>query len=71
MCNTCNGICVRFDGYSGNPKYDLGYRYCTTCSYSILGDMFLCPCCKTILRRKPRHKSISSLIPQNGELAYV
>ena len=55
----------------GNPKYELGYRYCTTCSYSILGDMLLCPCCKTILRRKPRHKSISSLISQKGELAYV
>jgi len=71
MCNNCNGICVRFEGHTGNPKYDLGYRYCATCCYSILGDMFLCPCCKTILRRKPRHKSISSLISQKGELAYV
>ena len=56
MSCSCNGICNRYLGYSGNPKYDLGYRYCATCSYSILGDMLLCPCCKTTLRRKPRHK---------------
>ena len=68
---SCKGVCNRFEGYPGNPKYDLGYRYCTTCGYSIICDSLLCPCCKTTLRRKPRHKSISSLIPQNGELSYV
>jgi len=71
MSLTCHGLCERFEGYTGNPKYDLGYRYCTTCGYSIICDAFLCPCCKTTLRRKPRHKTNSSLISQKGELAYV
>lgn len=65
MSCKCNGVCKRFEGYSGNPKYQLGYRYCSECMYSIKGDMMLCPCCNTTLRRKPRHKKkISCLISQ-------
>jgi len=56
MSCTCHGICHRFTGYEGIPKYQNGYRYCTTCQYSIICDTILCPCCHSMLRRKARHK---------------
>lgn len=56
MSCECQGLCNRYEGYEGNPKYDLGYRYCTACRYSMCCDALLCPCCHSMLRRKPRHK---------------
>ncbi len=55
--SSCKGSCDFIDyGYHGNPKYMRGYRYCTTCMFSMITEEFLCPCCKTTLRRKARNK---------------
>lgn len=57
MSCECKNMCSRFSGYSGFPKYENGYRYCTVCEYSILCDALLCPCCHSTLRRSARHKT--------------
>lgn len=54
---SCNGICNRYDGYNGNPKFRLGYKYCSECAYSIIFEGLVCPCCHQTLRRGPRHKT--------------
>ena len=61
MSCSCRGSCNFIeDGYFGNPKYNLGYKYCSTCSFSLRCDDHICPCCKTTLRQKARHRSTSS-----------
>ncbi len=55
---SCKGVCNRFSGYYGNPKFSLGYKYCSECGYSIICECLVCPCCNLTLRRKPRHKII-------------
>ena len=45
-----------FDIHRGNPRYDLGYRYCALCEISIRTEGLFCPCCKVMLRRKSRHR---------------
>lgn len=56
---SCNGICNRFEGYCGNPKFSLGHRYCRNCGYSFLIEGLQCPCCNQFLRRTARHKKKS------------
>ena len=64
MSCSCKGLCTLLhNGYFGNPKYHLGYKYCTECMFSIRCDENLCPCCKVTLRKKARNKSNSYLIP--------
>jgi len=55
---SCKGNCQYFEnGYSGNPKYSLGYRYCAVCEFSISTEEIICPCCNSSLRLKARHKT--------------
>ena len=38
------------------PRYENGHKYCTTCQRWLEILQARCPCCKTVLRYKPRHK---------------
>jgi len=55
---SCKGNCQFLEnGYSGNPKYSLGYRYCAVCEFSISTEEIICPCCNSSLRCHSRHKN--------------
>ena len=54
---SCKGKCEYFDnGYIGIPKYNLGYKFCRKCNFSIITDSIFCPCCKNSLRLSSRRK---------------
>ena len=52
----CKGICHTIPG--SGPRvykpYHRGFRYCGTCELFIPIQSILCPCCKTLLRYRPR-----------------
>ena len=55
----CKGICSKYEAARFNPKsegrYKLGFKRCSNCEIFILCNGSRCPCCKTLLRAKPRN----------------
>ena len=63
----CKEICFKYEAARINPKsegrYKLGFKRCSNCEIFIIWDGYRCPCCKTILRVKPRNaKSVDKII---------
>jgi len=56
MGRTCRGICIDYKSpkIPNALKYQLGHKRCTFCALFLLVNEARCPCCKTILRTKPR-----------------
>ena len=56
MAATCRGICRDYEskGIRMKFKYRAGQKRCTYCGLFIVFEGVRCPCCKTILRTKPR-----------------
>ncbi len=59
MGRTCRGICIysKGDSISNGKRYASGQKRCTYCSLFLKTYDIRCPCCKTILRTKPRSKN--------------
>ena len=55
---TCRGICQMHEAksMSNGLRYESGQKRCTFCGVFFLIDDNRCPCCKVILRSKPRAK---------------
>ena len=53
--NTCKRYKVSGGGY-GNSHYIFGHKRCGTCGIFIKFDGRRCPCCKGLLKAKPRTK---------------
>ena len=58
MGRTCIGICIRYKSTSipNGLKYKLGQKRCSFCSLFMDTEEIRCPCCKVILRTKPKNK---------------
>ncbi len=59
----CSGICIR---YKSSPmpnglKYKQGHKRCSYCGLFLDTKNTRCPCCKTILRMKPRKKTTKNI----------
>ncbi len=56
MPSTCIGICERYRALKqyGEPRYASGQKRCNECGIYVWWKGALCPCCHTVLRRKPR-----------------
>jgi len=52
MSGGCRDLCLR---YKKSPRFDSGNsRYCQNCELFLEYDGFICPCCSSKLRHKPR-----------------
>ena len=58
MGQTCTGICERLksESISNNLRYGSGHKWCSLCELFIETKDYVCKCCKTRLRSKPRSK---------------
>ena len=58
MAQTCNGLCERLKpkGISNNLRYLSGQKWCSLCALFFNTEEYVCKCCKTRLRSKPRSK---------------
>ncbi|HUU47511.1 MAG TPA: hypothetical protein VMW55_01885 [Nitrosopumilaceae archaeon] len=58
MAQTCNGLCERLKpkGLSNNLRYTSGQKWCSLCGLFQITEKYVCQCCKTRLRSKPRSK---------------
>lgn len=61
MAASCKGMCDEYksQGITMKEKYQYGQKRCTYCSLFLTCKGPRCPCCKTILRTKPRGRSSS------------
>ena len=59
MGRTCRGICVRYQGQKlpHRLQYIFGHKRCTHCNIFLDTNEIRCPCCKVILRTKPRNRN--------------
>jgi uncharacterized paraquat-inducible protein A len=57
MATSCKNICQMFkgQGVSMKNKYQNGQKRCSLCGIFMKYGGIRCPCCKTILRTKPRN----------------
>jgi len=58
MGRTCKGICLalRAGPVPNRLRYEMGHKRCTFCGlYLVIADP-RCPCCRAVLRTKPRGK---------------
>lgn len=60
MTNSCTGICERYSPKTshslGQRRYLNGHKRCTICEIWMVWEGFRCPCCKGLLRFKPRRR---------------
>ncbi|MGD8300715.1 MAG: hypothetical protein PVG43_05035 [Nitrosopumilaceae archaeon] len=58
MAQTCRGLCERQkpEGVANNLRYSTGQKWCSLCALFLRTEEFVCLCCKTRLRSKPRSK---------------
>ncbi len=56
--NACKGICIRYkiNKNGASPRYSQDQKRCQACDIFIKWDGIRCPCCKCLLRLKPRNK---------------
>ncbi|QLH09029.1 hypothetical protein DSQ19_05680 [Candidatus Nitrosotenuis sp. DW1] len=59
MAFSCKGICVRYksQGIENGRKYQNGQKRCSHCGLFLNWQETRCPCCRTIMRTRPRSKS--------------
>ncbi|MGI9566657.1 MAG: hypothetical protein ACR2LL_06550 [Nitrosopumilus sp.] len=57
MGRSCRGYCIDYvcQGIPNGIKYEYCKR-CTFCGLFLKTEQVRCPCCKVILRTKPRNK---------------
>ena len=62
MAASCKGMCEEYksQGITMKEKYQQGQKRCTYCGLFLTCKGPRCPCCKTILRTKPRGRSSSN-----------
>lgn len=55
---TCKGICLmlKAEPAPNRVRYELGQKRCTFCGLFFDIPEIRCPCCKAVLRTKPRGK---------------
>lgn len=56
--NTCHNICESYKAERvklTSCRYILGQKHCSTCELFMYYEGARCPCCKSILRVRPRH----------------
>ena len=58
MAQTCSGLCERLKtkGLSNKLRYVSGQKWCSLCALFLFTEEYVCKCCKTRLRSKPRSK---------------
>ena len=58
MGRTCKGICqmLKADSMPNSMRYDSGHKRCTFCGLFFSIPDPRCPCCRAVLRTKPRGK---------------
>lgn len=58
MTAYCKGICQfhRIEIHQPKDKYKKGQKRCTYCGIFLETQDIRCPCCKSILRTRSRHK---------------
>ena len=63
MGRTCIGICVRYKSMrmANNLQYKVGHKRCTHCGLFMSVEKVRCPCCKSVLRIKPRSRKDRSV----------
>ena len=56
MAASCRGICTRYrvDMVANQPKYRRGLKRCSFCEIFLKTVQVRCPCCRLILRTRPR-----------------
>ena len=58
---TCKGGCVQYKAnkpfHADLGRYAIGQKRCSTCEIFIKWDGLHCPCCRRVLRTKPRNTS--------------
>ncbi len=61
MGRTCKGLCVimKADSLPNRLRYVLGQKRCTFCGCFFSTEDIRCPCCKAVLRTKPRSKKMN------------
>lgn len=61
---SCRGECKKYKAtgsfYGG--RYNSGQKRCQVCDIFIMCDGFRCPCCRYLLRTKPRNKEFKEKI---------
>jgi len=53
----CSGICLQYKAtksFEGNTRYALGQKRCNACDVFMDWEGIRCPCCRGMLRTKPR-----------------
>lgn len=57
---TCKGICEmhKAEPIPNRFRYELGQKRCTFCGLFFATSDIRCPCCKAVLRTKPRGKKV-------------
>ena len=57
---TCKGICQLYQAESipNRFRYEFGHKHCTFCGLFFAISDIRCPCCKAVLRTKPRGKKM-------------
>lgn len=58
MGRTCRGICqtIKAVPVPNSKRYAIGHKRCTFCGLFFSLPGVRCPCCKAVLRTKPRGK---------------
>jgi len=58
LARTCRGVCVLHKGPTvpNGLRYGFGQKRCTYCGLFLSVKDTRCPCCKAVLRTKPRSK---------------
>ena len=56
---TCKGGCIKYKAnkpFNGDiGRYAIGQKRCSTCEIFLKWEGLWCPCCKRVLRTKPRN----------------
>jgi len=53
----CKGLCDTLkpiETFVSISRYDQGQKYCSGCAQFVVSDETRCPCCKCMLRLRPR-----------------
>ena len=58
MSQVCRGLCAREapTKMHWGKRYDSGQKRCSLCDPFFVTPHFLCPCCRTRLRSRPRSR---------------